>query len=512
MKKYIVPMFLCAVWLFCLLTTSVSAESMSNVTAAIDSSNLVNVSGILSSGAGKLVTVKILSPDGKIEYSGLATSTSGGGFQLTYALTNSAKGKYTVSVGALGVTTPVVCYFTNNADADVKAAINRDHLVTVNGSAIRSGIPVSVMITDPNGKFEYVDYTLSGQDGKYKFTYTMTNTVKGKYHVTVGMTGLKSPLTTDFYYGSGLLSNLTIDKASLNPAFLPGQPTYQANVENYVSSVTITPTVMDPGSSVTVNSKAVNSGTASDGIALNVGTNTISVVVTAQDGNTNTYTIAVTRANAPAPAPAKRKSADANLSGLAISSGTLAPVFSADTTDYTATVENSVNSIMVTPVVEENHATVKVNNEAVASGTTSQAISLNEGANTVTVEVTAQNGAVKTYTISVTRGNTLLSSLELSFGAPLALNPNFNTADDSYTLDVEYVVTSVRVISTVVPTAENAGVDIKIDGDNTGWQPVISNMVDVSLAVGETTISIRVTYGDKIEIYTVKITRASSEQ
>ncbi len=59
---------------------------------------------------------------------------------------------------------------------------------------------------------------------------------------------------------------------------------------------------------------------------LSAGTNTVTIVVTAQDGiTTKTYIITVTRA----------PSGNANLAGLKISSGTLTPVFAAGTISYT---------------------------------------------------------------------------------------------------------------------------------------------------------------------------------
>jgi hypothetical protein len=47
---------------------------------------------------------------------------------------------------------------------------------------------------------------------------------------------------------------------------------------------------------VTVNTIAVTSGSPSGAISLVVGTNTITVLVTAQDTTTKTYTVTVTRA------------------------------------------------------------------------------------------------------------------------------------------------------------------------------------------------------------------------
>jgi gliding motility-associated-like protein len=67
-------------------------------------------------------------------------------------------------------------------------------------------------------------------------------------------------------------------------------------VTNLTPTVTVTPTTADPNATIKVNGTAVASGTASASINLAVGPNTITTIVTAQDGTTlDTYTITVTR-------------------------------------------------------------------------------------------------------------------------------------------------------------------------------------------------------------------------
>lgn len=63
-----------------------------------------------------------------------------------------------------------------------------------------------------------------------------------------------------------------------------------------VSNVSVTASAADSTAAITVNGATVVSGTTSSPIHLNVGSNTISIVLTAQDGTTKTYTITVTRA------------------------------------------------------------------------------------------------------------------------------------------------------------------------------------------------------------------------
>jgi hypothetical protein len=98
------------------------------------------------------------------------------------------------------------------------------------------------------------------------------------------------------------LSNLTVPGYPLSPAFATGTTAYTVSSVVYaVDSLTVIPTAADSTSTVKVRVNGggytpVNSGSASRSLALNVGSNTIEVQVTAQDGtSTNVYTISTTR-------------------------------------------------------------------------------------------------------------------------------------------------------------------------------------------------------------------------
>jgi alpha-tubulin suppressor-like RCC1 family protein len=193
------------------------------------------------------------------------------------------------------------------------------------------------------------------------------------------------------------LHSLTPSAGTLNPAFATGTLTYTTSVDYSVASMTVMPVVNESHATLTVNGLPAPSGQPSQALNLDVGDNTITVMVTAQDGTTTrTYTVTVTRQPA--------ASSDDTLSNLTLSSGTLNPVFAPGITGYTASVDNSVANITVTPTVNESHATVTVNGQAVTSGQASPAINLNVGANIITIVVTAQDGTTTlTYTVTVTR-------------------------------------------------------------------------------------------------------------
>ena len=96
------------------------------------------------------------------------------------------------------------------------------------------------------------------------------------------------------------LSGLALSSGTLSPAFDPATLSYAASVSTATTSLTVTPVVADATAAVTVNGTTVSSGTASGAVTLHEGDNTITVVVTAQDGTTTkTYALLVTRTPTP---------------------------------------------------------------------------------------------------------------------------------------------------------------------------------------------------------------------
>ena len=108
-----------------------------------------------------------------------------------------------------------------------------------------------------------------------------------------GIIGTASAPSTD-----ASLKALTISSGTLVPAFDSATTTYAAAVTFATSTVTVTPTTTKANATVAVNGTLVTSGSPSSAINLAVGTNTIVVLVTAEDGTTiRTYSISVVRAS-----------------------------------------------------------------------------------------------------------------------------------------------------------------------------------------------------------------------
>jgi gliding motility-associated-like protein len=342
---------------------------------------------------------------------------------------------------------------------------------TINGTAVSEGT-VSPYIPLNIGS-NTITIVVTAQDGVTQDTYTIAVT--------------RTP-------GIATLSGLTISSGTLSPAFATGTTSYADKVANSVSSIAFRATTTDPLATETINGTAVPEGTVSPYIPLNVGLNTITIVVTAQDGITqDTYTVTVTRA-----------SNVATLSGLTISSGTLTPAFASGTTSYTD-VAHSVSSIAFRATTTDPLATETINGTAVPEGTVSPFIPLNVGSNTITIVVTAQDGVTKdTYTTAVTRLPEIatLSGLTISSGT---LTPAFATATTSYTDNVVNTVTSVafRATTTDPLATETINGTAVPEGTVSPYFP---------LNVGPNTITIIITAQDGVttETYSIAVTRAAS--
>lgn len=302
-------------------------------------------------------------------------------------VTNASALQYTLdedlSDGTLGVT------LISGTDA------NAPHTCVLKGNALKAGAHILDLSDTTNGCTSDVSNLVSG--AVYGMVITgrdaAGNDAKWTYN-GIPLTGVAvGPITFDTSTDASL-SGLTLSAGILSPVFDGATTAYTASVGNAMTAITVTPTVHNAAATVAVNGNAVTSGNASGSINLNVGANTVAIVGTAQDGSTiKTYTLTVTRS----------QSSDATLSGLTLSQGSLAPAFASATTAYAATLSNGVASVTLTPTVTDANATVTVNGATVASGQASGALDLNVGSNTLTTQVTAQDGTTKTYTATLTR-------------------------------------------------------------------------------------------------------------
>ena len=237
---------------------------------------------------------------------------------------------------------------------------------------------------------------------------------------------------------NAILSDLKIDDATVS-SFSPTKYSYTSSVTK--DSVNIVATKASNSSVVTgVGTKA-----------LSCGVNTINVVVTAESGDKKTYTLKITRDCEDV----------TTLKNIILSSGSLDPVFNADTKSYTVNVSKDIDKISITTTKSSDKQKIEGEGNDKA---------LKFGANKFEIKVIAENGNVSTYVVNVNRedgrsGNANLSNITLSDGKLI-----FDKDTLEYNVKVLNEVTNINVIATgedeVSKIAVTGGKNLKL-GDNT---------------------------------------------
>jgi Cadherin-like beta sandwich domain len=237
------------------------------------------------------------------------------------------------------------------------------------------------------------------------------------------------------------LASLSVSDASLQPPFSSDTTSYSVDLPANQQDVTISATKSEPNDvlsgAVTAPAGQVT-GQATVQAPGPGSTKDISLTVTSSDGRAKIYTItlrAITLAG------------DNTLKSLTVSPGTLAPVFSAATQNYTVNVASGVREVTVSATKSDPNAVLSgdVPNEGRATLTL-------DGPGTtkiVSLTVTASNETSRTYTITVTRArpssDDALTDLTVT---PGSLDPAFSSDTLSYRVTVASDVERVTISAT----------------------------------------------------------------
>jgi len=198
-----------------------------------------------------------------------------------------------------------------------------------------------------------------------------------------------------------------------------------------ISAVTVTVTAPTDGSTVTTGTPAF-SGTTTPGATVTIEIDGVQETVTADGTGAWSYTPATALSEGPhtvnftATKDGKSSATEtiditvdttnqSTLTDLQLNSwnGTtigLSPSFSSGTTNYTASVANSVYGVFLSPFALDPGAMIQVSVndgtlQTVVSGDASDLLCLNVGKNVVVVKVTDTKGNVTKYTLTVTRAS-----------------------------------------------------------------------------------------------------------
>ncbi|MEN6350268.1 MAG: cadherin-like beta sandwich domain-containing protein [Syntrophomonas sp.] len=287
------------------------------------------------------------------------------------------------------------------------------------------------------------------------------------------------------------LAGLTISSGMVNPAFDKDIVSYISEAGKEVEQVTLGLTPAALTASIKVNGADIDEA-ASIPLTLNPGENIIVIEVIAEDGTTaKSYTLTVNRS---------LKNNNAYLSSLSTSAGGYSPGFNKEQAAYSCTVPYYVGSISMNAIPEDSLATVSIN----GSLGTSSTVTLNEGANTVIIRVTAEDGnTTMDYSLTVTRDAApppppLSSACEvIAVVSPTGTN-----------------VTGTEITATVGNITENVNVSVAVS-DYASWrlyadsacsQEIADKIITLNVGVNVAYIEVTAQNGN-VKIYSLSISR-----
>ncbi|ATH12111.1 cell shape determination protein CcmA [Delftia acidovorans] len=351
-----------------------------------------------------------------------ASGSSIGGTTVTLTGTNFT-GATAVTFGGTAATGFTVNSATQiTATAPAGSAGTVDVRVTTTGGTSATGAAgqftyVAIMVTPatlagtPKVGVSFSE-TLTASGGATPYTFAMAGGSTLPTGLSLSPTGVISGTPTAA--GAFSFTVQATDNSSIS-----GQRTYSGSVT--AATVALTPAASTlpaarlntayAGQTFTASGGTApytyaSSGTLPTGMTFNASTGVLGGTPTA--AGSFTFTITATDSSTGTGAPFTSgstsytlvvNSTNADLSALALSSGTLAPGFGAGTLAYTATVPNTSSTVTVTATAADAGATILVNGAAASTP-----VALNVGSNTVSIEVTAQDGTTKkTYVVTVTR-------------------------------------------------------------------------------------------------------------
>lgn len=304
-------------------------------------------------------------------------------------------------------------------------------------------------------------YNLNPGDNKIPIVVTSSTGVKRTYYVNVIREKSNDNLLTS------LIVKDSTSNYSLTPSFNSNTNTYNVNVPAGTLSVNIVATPND--------SKATIIGTGNH--LINVLNNVINVTVTSESGLINTYVVNVNRI----------ASSNNYLTDLVPSDGELVPGFGYFDTDYTINVDSATSMLSFTYSKEDSNAIV----------TGTESMTVPDGISVRKILVTAEDGNVRTYNITVVRER--LDNAKLK-----SLSVNGYTLDKEFNPDIhEYTINVLNTKKVLLPSEV-----IAVSDDVNAKITKMNSLSLLTTEVNKYVVTVTAIDGFTTENYTINVVRA----
>lgn len=340
-------------------------------------------------------------------------------------------------------------YITGQTDAGAKLVVNG------------TNVPL-----DDTGKFDYyAPLEWGASTDRVKFSMSATDGAGNKteygFEVIRGVAEAIPTTPSD-------LAALTTGNAQMRAPYQFGTTAYQALA--YSENVRVYAVPMAAASVVTIDGTTVPESGYVD-IKVPVTGKSVSIKVHSDSAGDKSYTLSLdgTGSNEALLAKLILTNATASQESYVIP----AQVFTGAEESYAVYVDNTVDTVTLTPGAMKEGSSITVKGQSVQSGQASPAVQLEVGENQVPVVVTSPDGAeTRTYQVAVWRepsGNALLQSLGLATdGADLLTD--FNPAVKNYEVLVPYTANAFKLL----PVPEQSNAEIHIDGQEVTSGAVLS--------------------------------------
>ena len=180
------------------------------------------------------------------------------------------------------------------------------------------------------------------------------------------------------------LASLVVSNATISPAFDPNTTEYRASVPFETTNLQVTATAEHAGAKVTVGSTYLTEGVTSG----------VNVTVTAENGAQKVYRILTWRDNDPNYVPSDVNTMDS----LEVDGFLLSPAFDPEKLDYAVYLPYETDHLDITAQVTDTRAELTI----------PELTNIPVGKTTYEFTVTAENGEIRTYTLTVFRAEEFL--------------------------------------------------------------------------------------------------------
>jgi hypothetical protein len=313
--------------------------------------------------------MQITAQDGRVKTHSIAVSRNGSSnYNMTFAMSPAATFTKVRGAANFNYVTSVAASVTGVTikprAADTSAVVRVEGVIVPRGT---SAAPIAL-----HDGANVIHMLLTGGDG-----------VSKTYEVTVNRNGSSN-------------YNMTF---SMNPAATftavrgPASFNYTTSVAASVSSVIIKAKAVDTAAVVYLEGVIVPRGSSAAPVTLHDGANVIHMLLTGGDGVSKTYEVTINR----------NGSRNYNLAYSISSVDSLTKTTGTANYNFMATVAPVVSQVAITAKAADTASVVRVEGQTVPRGGKSAPVTLLTGINIISMDLTAGDGTVKTYSFAITR-------------------------------------------------------------------------------------------------------------